>query len=108
METSTSLLNQEISDLHFSHYVNSPTGLVIRTESPNGNVIYHLYDNGEITHQKGGWAYQQRSEFTLRSRLFYGKSPYTFPQKTHDHTYAILTEEECLAMREKMKILAGK
>jgi len=98
----TTTLNKEVNDLHFSHYGTSLTGLVIPTESPNGNIIYHLYNDGEITHQKGGWAYLQRTEFSVQPPLFYGQSPYTFPMQVYDHTYAILTESECLDMRNQM------
>jgi hypothetical protein len=99
-------LNQKITELHQSHFANSPNGLVNLSEAPNGNIIYHLYDDGEITHQKGSWAYMQRSEFSVKYPLFYGKSPYTFPKKGFDHTYAVLTESECLQMREEMSKFA--
>ena len=33
-------------------------------EAPNGNVIYHIYSDGEITSEKGGGVYGQRSRFT--------------------------------------------
>ena len=41
--------------------------LVDKTEtmSPTENTIYHLYGDGEITEQKGSWAYTQRSERTV-------------------------------------------
>lgn len=39
-------------------------GLVVPTAAPNGNMIYHLYPDGEITFQKGGFAYLKRSVFT--------------------------------------------
>jgi hypothetical protein len=38
-------------------------GLWHPNESPNGNTIYHIYQDGTITYQKGGFAYGQRSEF---------------------------------------------
>lgn len=60
-----SQLESDIITCHKKHYESSITGLIIPSESPNGNTIYHLHSNGEITFQKGGWAYLQRSEFTL-------------------------------------------
>jgi len=54
-------LNDEIVAAHNKHYEASPTGLWMPKESPNGNTIYHLYSDGEITYQKGGWAYLQCS-----------------------------------------------
>lgn len=105
MSAEIASLNRKVNELHHSHFVNSSTGLLNASEAPNGNRIYHLYDDGEITHQKGGWAYMQRSEFSLKYPLFYGKSPYIFPKKGYDHTYAVLTETECLQMREEMSKL---
>ena len=43
--------------------------LINPNESPNGNTIYHLYDDGNITSQKGGWAYGDRSEFNSVSSI---------------------------------------
>ena len=40
--------------------------LVKPNESPNGNLITHIYSDGEITEQKGGFAYLQRSERTIK------------------------------------------
>ena len=105
MEEEIKTLNQEINAQHQSHYAISPTGLINVNDSPNGNRIYHLYDDGEITSQKGGWTYQQRSEFTVEYPFIYGKSPYIFPNKCGDHMYVILTESECKQMREKMQKL---
>ena len=52
--------------------------LVDRTEklSPTENTIYHLYSDGEITEQKGSWAYTQRSERTVE---------YPFEAKVYIH-----------------------
>jgi hypothetical protein len=43
--------------------------LVKKDESPNENIIYHLYNDGNITSQKGGWAYGDRSEFIIMSTI---------------------------------------
>ena len=81
--------------------------LVIRDESPNGNTIYHIYSDGEITEQKGGWAYLQRSERTLHYCL-YGIyiNPTIFPKerKTDTQTfgYAIVTYEDAKRIRDAM------
>jgi len=39
--------------------------LVKPTDAPNSNIISHIYSDGEITEQKGGFAYLQRSERTV-------------------------------------------
>jgi hypothetical protein len=97
-------INQMVAQLHQAHYENSETGLVNPNESPNGNIIYHLYDDGEITQQKGGWSYLSRGEFPVAYPIFYGKKIYQFPISCGNgaHTYAILTQEECASIRRQM------
>lgn len=104
-------LNLEIISAHNKHYENSSNGLVIPTESPNGNTIYHLYSDGEITFQKGGWAYLKRSEFSSKSCISgYDKLSLQLAKKydSNDTTYVVLKEEECLEFREKMINLIKK
>jgi len=97
-------LNDLIIDLHNWHYIHSPTGLINQNESPNGNQIYHLYSTGEISFQKGGWAYLQRSECITDGKITnYQKLGLKLPKEAMDgSTYAILTREECKKMREQM------
>lgn len=101
---------QLINDAHARHYIDNENGLVdvSSTSSPNKNLIYHLYSNGEITYQKGSWAYLQRSEFSLMSEIpMLNKDIFKLPKTTipYDNylTYAILTEEECKMFRKKME-----
>jgi len=103
-------LNELIIDAHNWHYTSSPTGLVNPSESPNGNQIYHLYSTGEISFQKGGWAYLQRSECIAEGKLSnYQKIGLKLPKKASDgSTYAILTKEECTKMRAQMIELIKK
>jgi hypothetical protein len=97
-------LNELINDVHNWHYISSPTGLVNPKESPNGNQIYHLYSTGEISFQKGGWAYLQRSECITDGKLSsYQKIDLRLPKEAADgSTYAILTREECIKFRAQM------
>ena len=97
-------LNLEIINAHNKHYESSATGLVNPKESPNGNTIYHLYSDGQITFQKGGWAYLQRSEFTEDSPFNgHRELQMKFPnQADNGKTYVILTKEECKNFRNKM------
>lgn len=110
-------LNAEIAAAHKAHYDNAPQGwrglvdcrdpTYCKDVSPNGNTIYHLYSTGEITYQKGAWAYRDRSEFTISydfiSKQSLTRFPFQFPNKTNNgYTYAILTEEETKMFREKM------
>ena len=99
--------NQRVIDAHNAHYTNNPYGLIDHSKnaSPNGNHIYHLYSNGEITFQKGAWAYMQRSEFNKDYQLSGArKIPFKFVKEAADGTtYAILTYEECKLFREEMQ-----
>lgn len=103
-------LNQLINDLHNWHYISSSTGLVNPKVSPNGNQIYHLYSTGEISFQKGGWAYLQRSECIAEGKITnYQKLDLKLPKEAADgSSYAILTKEECTKIREQMIKLIKK
>lgn len=97
-------INIEVYSMFKAHLKNGHSELIRIDQSPNENRIYHLYSDGEITHQKGSYAYQCRSEFCLEPSVTSGNSPFTFPYQAGNplYTYAILTEEECRAMRAKM------
>lgn len=72
--------------------------LIKPNESPNGNIIYHLYEDGSLTYQKGGFAYKQRSEFT--SLDGFGKiNNLKFP---NNKTYVVITEEHAIEIRKLM------
>jgi hypothetical protein len=102
-------LNQSIIDAHNKHYECSKTGLINPNESPNGNLIYHLYSDGEITYQKGGWAYLERSEFTSHYSIpGCEKFGFKFVNDNSDKTYVILNENECIEFRNKMAELIKK
>ena len=81
------------------------TNLVIHTQSPSENTIYHIYYDGEITHQKGSWAYLDRHEFTQLQpihNLHKDLLSLTFPKKRGEFSYAIVTEEDAINIRNKM------
>lgn len=103
-------LNTSIIAAYDNHYAISPTGLINPKDSPNGNQIYHLYSTGEISFQKGGWAYMQRSEFITHGNIpNYQKLPLKLPKKAADgSTYVILTQEECNHFRVQMSELIKK
>lgn len=100
----TEQLNELINDTHNLYYISSPTGLINPKDSPNGNQIYHLYSTGEISFQKGGWAYLQRGECISEGKIFnYQKLGLKLPkQATDGSTYAILTKDECKKFRTQM------
>lgn len=98
--------NQRVINTHHAHYIDGKNELIdtSATASPNGNQIYHLYSNGEITYQKGAWAYLRRSEFNLNYNISGARDlPFKFVKDAADGTsYAILTKEECVYFREEM------
>lgn len=101
-------INKLANDLHNKHYEISKHGLILPDEQPNANIIYHLYNDGEVTYQKGGYAYKKRGEFNYLNKIYYEKSPFNFPIKGTNCSYAILTLQECINMREKMKEILNK
>lgn len=90
--------------------------LVIPDESPNGNTVYHIYDDGKITYQKGGFAYMQRSEFIdtesieeknithINGLKIMLTNVLTFPKKinTDGPKYSIVSRENAVIIREAM------
>lgn len=80
-------------------------------ESPNGNPIYHLYSDGQITYQKGGFAYGQRSEFDIKYpigenlNLDIGKFRYSRVANRVEYGYIITTYENALLIRAEMETL---
>jgi hypothetical protein len=110
IESRIQQLNADIIAARNSHYDASPTGLIIKTESPNGNKIYHLYEDGEITFQKGGSVYLKRSEFTSKGPIHYATLlNIKFPDKADSGmTYVVLTEEECETFRKLIEELASE
>jgi hypothetical protein len=74
--------------------------LVVPTESPNGNIIYHIYSDGEITSQKGGWAYLQRSEFNENYNKCKNKYNDLFPMKCGNYTYAMVTRQDAIQIQK--------
>ncbi len=99
--------NERVISAHNAHYEKSPSGLIDTgaNASPNGNQIYHFYSNGEVTFQKGAWAYLQRSEFNHTYGIPEAEYlPFKFLKEAADGTtYVILTKEECLSFAEEMK-----
>jgi len=84
--------------------------LIKTNEQPNENKIYKLYENFEITMEKGGWAYGQRSQFTYKNRLFTKKPNYLddfpikeYPKNPYGLSYAIMTLDQCLEIYALMK-----
>ena len=86
--------------------LNNPL-LIKKEEQPNENIIYHLYSDGTITRQKGGWAYGNRSTIDIEYEIIKPKTFFTFPLKgvNEGDTYAIMSLEDCQKVRNLMNAL---
>ena len=99
-------LELTVGSMHMAHYTpESPNGLWHPNEAPNANTIYKAWNDGEITYEKGGDAFGDRSMRSAAQPLVTGlnKSDLpTFPLKASSldgPSYAILTMDECRAVR---------
>jgi hypothetical protein len=101
-------LERVVAAMHAAHYTpENPNGLWHPDESPNANTIYKVWNDGEITEEKGGHAFGDRSKRSVAQPLVTGMDflP-TFPLKTDDWpSYAILTMDECYTIRGMLKEL---
>ncbi len=85
--------------------------LIKSNESPNENIIYHLYDDGNITSQKGGWAYGDRSEFisvssiNIKMNLNIDKFKYKRIANNITYGYIIVSYENARKIRAEMEKL---
>jgi hypothetical protein len=99
--------NSRVNAAHNAHIVNGECTLidVSPNASPNANQIYHLYNDGTVTFQKGAYAYLRRSEFTNQCSVTGYNTIFKFPIETRDGlmTYAVLTKEQCIQFRTEMK-----
>jgi hypothetical protein len=97
------LVNKNVAKLH-------DPSLIKPEEQPNGNIIYHLYSDGTITRQKGGWAYGKRSVTDIESYCVKPNTLFTFPCKGlyEGDTYAILTMENCKEIKNLMNELLSE
>lgn len=103
-------LERVVATMHAAHYTpENPNGLWHPDEAPNANTIYKVWNDGEITDEKGGHAFGDRSRRSSAQPLVIGldKSDLpTFPLKTDDWpSYAILTVDECYVVRGMLKEL---
>ena len=84
-----SLINQKVKEYH-------NIDLIRCDESPNANHIYKLWEDFEVTSEKGGYAYGNRGVFSLRPALFHRRPEFieAFPIKG-EPGYAIMKERHC-------------
>jgi hypothetical protein len=98
--------NNTINLITIQNMINSfhNPSLIIPNESPNGNRITHIYDDGTITNQKGGWAYLKRSEFNDFGPIITKPvSNLIFPiTNIYNNMYAIVTHNNAIKIRNSM------
>lgn len=106
MEISLEQIYNLINEKHNPNLVESDiigTINYVNNTCPNSNTIYHLYNDGEITYQKGAWAYLQRSEFQKFESINYEFDYNRFPKKSRNNQgYCIVTLENALIIRNLM------
>jgi hypothetical protein len=86
-------------------YLYNNPDLVKYDASPNGNRITHIYSDGEITSQKGGYAYLRRSTFVDIEKVCNDielTNDLTFPISCNGYTYAIVTPEHAIEIRNQI------
>lgn len=85
--------------------------LVDVSMAPNSNKIFHIYSDGEITEQKGSYAYGMRSERTLDFPVINSNYLHTlFPILKTDMFgvkvgYAIVTYNDAIQIRKLIATL---
>jgi hypothetical protein len=77
--------------------------LVKPEESPNGNIITMIWNDGEITTTKGGWAFLQRSQFSQIGPISKRVSV-DMPSVSGKFTYAIV--EDTTKAKEIRKLMS--
>lgn len=96
-----------VLELHNAHYTpESPHGLWKPNEAPNANTIYKIWQDGEITYEKGGDAFGYRSLKQMCGPIVYVGKDLTpnFPIKLgNGNSYAILTTDECFRVYDLLK-----
>ena len=92
-------LSKKITDL-FNTYNNYELTL-------ENNHVYTLYSDGELTSQKGGRLYKQRTEHIIKYGFNKNLDPNLFPIKTIDNKfgYIIINENNIDIIRNKIKEL---
>ncbi len=100
-------LERIVLGLHNAHYTpESPHGLWKPNEAPNANTIYKIWQDGEITYEKGGDAFGDRSLKQMCGPIVHvGKDLMpNFPIKLDNgNSYAILTTDECFRVYDLLK-----
>lgn len=74
------------------------------------NHVYTLYSDGELTSQKGGRLYKQRTEHIIKYGFNKNLDPNLFPIKTIDNNfgYIIIAENNINIVRNEIKELIEK
>ena len=97
-----------VQEMHNAHYTpENPHGLWKPDEAPNANTIYKVWNDGEITYEKGGDAFGDRSLKQLRTgHNIFGAGAVlpTFPiLGGRGYSYAMLTVDECCHVNKLLK-----
>jgi hypothetical protein len=108
---SSASFNERVASLSLRVQEMNDESLIKPDEAPNANTIYHIYNDGEITEQKGGHAYGMRNVRTWYGPIIRAESlPLRFKNERKDIygvsvSYSIVTDEQALKIREEIKAL---
>ena len=97
-------LQKEIDSAHYAYCNEAEISSLCSQD-----MVCHLYQDGEITMQKGDKLYGRRNEHIDGFNFGILNIPkFVLPLTLTDtiHTYAILTYSECIKFRQKMESLA--
>lgn len=109
-QMNTKITFEQLKD--FIHSCNNPK-LIDTNMAPLENTIYHIYSDGEITEQKGSWAYGHRNERTWTYPVFeniYVKDLFPYERNNNFGTfgYAIVTFEDAKKIIDMIKQYLAK
>lgn len=74
--------------------------LIDVSSSPNENTIYIIWNDGEISEEKGSYAFGQRNVRTYQSTLTFKRNVFNFPFVRSHYRGVILSVNDCIIFRK--------
>lgn len=100
--------NERVASLSLRVQEMNDRSLIKPDEAPNANTIYHIYNDGEITEQKGGHAYGMRSVRTWYEPIPRAERlPLKFKNESTNCygvsiSYSIVTDKQAIKIRKEI------
>lgn len=73
--------------------------LININSAPNDNIIYMIWNDGEISEEKGSWTFGQRNVRTFQTSLTFRLNLFQFPFIRGNFSGIILSKEDCIHFR---------